>query len=186
MEARFFLRGTIAPLRLQTLAAAVEPPARDLDAMAALHDPPLEPRDEAVFLLTAAAEIEHALMVQYLYAAYSLRVRARTCRAADVKNLLVQIAREEMGHLVTVQNLLHLVGGPLNLGRDRAPYASEIYPPPLLRLVGLATSIEILALFDELHTTTNNHRRHARAGCGAARRTHRATEGRPRPRGPHE
>ena len=29
-----------------------------------------------VFLLTAAAEIEHALMVQYLYAAYSVHVLA--------------------------------------------------------------------------------------------------------------
>src|SRR4051812_20360599 len=35
------------------------------------HDPPLAPRDEASFLLHVAAEIEHALMVQYLYAAYS-------------------------------------------------------------------------------------------------------------------
>jgi hypothetical protein len=42
--------------------------------------------------------------------------------------MLLQIAREEMGHLITVQNLLNLLGGPLNLGRDRAPYASEIYP----------------------------------------------------------
>ena len=36
------------------------------------HDPPLEPRDAAVFLLHIAAEVEHALLVQYLYAAYSL------------------------------------------------------------------------------------------------------------------
>ena len=33
-----------------------------------------------------------------------------------------------MGHLATVQNLLHLVGGPLNLNREHSPYASEIYP----------------------------------------------------------
>ncbi|NEO02186.1 MAG: hypothetical protein F6K50_44540, partial [Moorea sp. SIO3I7] len=31
------------------------------------------PRDEAALLLTVAAEVEHALMVQYLYAAYSVR-----------------------------------------------------------------------------------------------------------------
>ena len=128
MEARFFPRGTIAPLRTSTVAgdrAAV----READELAALHDPPLEPRDEAVFLLTAAAEIEHALLVQYLYAAYSMRVAGpNAAELQKVQNLLLQIAREEMGHLATVQNLLHLVGGPLNLGRDRAPYASEIYP----------------------------------------------------------
>ena len=42
------------------------------DAMP-VHDPPLAPHDEAVFLLNIAAEVEHALMVQYLFAAYSLR-----------------------------------------------------------------------------------------------------------------
>jgi rubrerythrin len=85
-----------------------------------MHDPPLEPRDEVVFLLTAAAEIEHALMVQYLYAAYSVRVPvggSNENQLRAVQSLLTQIAREEMGHLATVQNLLHLVGGPLNLNR---------------------------------------------------------------------
>lgn len=129
MEARFFPPGTIAPLGVQKSVAADERAARAADGLTPLHDPPLDPRDEAVFLLTAAAEIEHALMVQYLYAAYSVRVAApHTAALQTVQNLLVQIAREEMGHLATVQNLLHLVGGPLNLGRDRAPYASEIYP----------------------------------------------------------
>ncbi|MGY1679374.1 ferritin-like domain-containing protein [Geodermatophilus sp. SYSU D01176] len=127
MEARFFPRGTIAPLGVQepVLADAT----RETAGSAALHDPPLEPRDEAVFLLTAAAEIEHALMVQYLYAAYSVHVTGpNSDELRQVRKLLVQIAREEMGHLATVQNLLHLAGGPLNLGRDRAPYGSEIYP----------------------------------------------------------
>src|SRR5262245_22689812 len=44
-----------------------------LEAGVPVHDPPLAPRDEAVFLLHTAAEIEHALLVQYLYAAYSLK-----------------------------------------------------------------------------------------------------------------
>ena len=48
-----------------------------------LHDPPLEPRDEAIYLLHAAAEIEHALMVQYLFAAYSLRAQGQTAEHAD-------------------------------------------------------------------------------------------------------
>jgi hypothetical protein len=33
-----------------------------------------------------------------------------------------------MGHLATVLNLLHLIGGPLYLNRDQEPYASDIYP----------------------------------------------------------
>ena len=92
-----------------------------------MHDPPLEPRDEAVFLLTAAAEIEHALMVQYLYAGYSLRAAAGP-EVRGLHDLVLQIAREEMGHLITVQNLLQLLGGAFNFNREHSPYASEIYP----------------------------------------------------------
>ncbi|MGH2708150.1 MAG: ferritin-like domain-containing protein, partial [Actinomycetota bacterium] len=91
----------------------------------------MEPRDETVFLLTVAAEIEHALMVQYLFAAYSVRVIAgdpNERELAEVQRLLTQIAREEMGHLATMENLLHLVGGPLNFNREHSPYASQIYP----------------------------------------------------------
>jgi hypothetical protein len=100
-------------------------------AAGTMHSPPLEPRDEAVFLLTAAAEIEHALMTQYLFAAYSVRIvggEPGSDQLAEVQRLLLQIAREEMGHLATVQNLLHLIGGPLNFNREHSPYASEIYP----------------------------------------------------------
>ncbi|MFC5142930.1 ferritin-like domain-containing protein [Actinomycetospora rhizophila] len=96
-----------------------------------VHDPPLEPRDEAVFLLTAAAEVEHALMVQYLYAAYSVRVvdgDPQQSELAAVRDLLLQVAREEMGHLATVQNLLLLVGGSLHLGRGDSSQADGVHP----------------------------------------------------------
>src|SRR5947209_865222 len=68
-----------------------------------IHDPPLDPRDEAVFLLHTAAEIEHALLVQYLYAAYSLRPKSDFSAAdphgglVDVwRRTIVNIAKEEM------------------------------------------------------------------------------------------
>src|SRR5436190_17547471 len=97
------------------------------------HEPHLAPHDEAVFLLHIGAEVEHALMVQYLYAAYSLK------RPEDVpqehqdkvrawKRTLLGIAREEMGHLVTVQNLLRLIGGPVTLDREDYPFRSDLYP----------------------------------------------------------
>lgn len=93
--------------------------------------PALEPRDEAIFWLTTAAEIEHFLMVHYLFAAYSLDPDGAGEELGVVHTLratLLQIAREEMGHLITVQNLLTLVGGPLHYGREHSPHASEIYP----------------------------------------------------------
>ena len=81
--------------------------------------------DYAVFLLHVAAEIEHSLMVQYLYAAYSLSddVRARVWR-----EIILGIAKEEMGHLITVQNVLRAIGAPIHLEREDYPYRSEFYP----------------------------------------------------------
>ncbi|MGH3872781.1 MAG: ferritin-like domain-containing protein [Pseudonocardiaceae bacterium] len=130
MEGRFFAPGTITrmPFWEQVDGAGRVATVPVPSAPGPLHDPPLVPRDEAVFLLTAAAEIEHALMVQYLYAAYSVRVVDPNGEPARVQAQLLQIAREEMGHLATVQNLLHLIGGPLNLNREHSPYASAIYP----------------------------------------------------------
>lgn len=85
-------------------------------------------------LLYIAAEIEHALMVEYLYAAYSLGgpdVPAdRSMEVLQWQEIILGIAKEEMGHLLTVQNLLRCLGGPLNLDRDDYPYDSEFYPFP--------------------------------------------------------
>lgn len=88
--------------------------------------------DYTIFLLHVAAEIEHSLMVQYLYAAYSIggpdlsdadREKARVWR-----EIVLGIAKEEMAHLITVQNLLRAIGGPLHLEREDYPYRSEFYP----------------------------------------------------------
>ena len=92
--------------------------------------------DWTVFLLHTAAEIEHALMVQYLYAAYSLRdVNFQGPNVpTDAPNLakrwrrmIAGIAREEMGHLITVQNLLRFIGGTLNFEREDFPFRT-LYP----------------------------------------------------------
>jgi hypothetical protein len=133
MEGRFFVPNSITRVMSWGPADAARPLAEESRASAggSLHDPPLEARDEAVFLLTAAAEIEHALMTQYLYATYSIRLGNGDIHQQELQtihDLLAQIAREEMGHLSTVQNLLHIVGGPLNFGRERPPYYSDIYP----------------------------------------------------------
>jgi len=98
-----------------------------------VHDPPLSPHDEAVFLLNLAAEIEHSLMVQYLFATYSLRPAGQfpPDKAALVrgwKRTIARVAREEMGHLVTVQNLLRSLGASLSLARDEFPLNTGFYP----------------------------------------------------------
>jgi hypothetical protein len=83
----------------------------------------MSPEDELVQLLHEAAEIEQGLMLQYLYAAYSLKVLI-------VSGAVRLIAIEEMGHFVTVQNLLAACGGPPFFGRGRWDQRNEFKPFP--------------------------------------------------------
>jgi Ferritin-like len=88
--------------------------------------------DYAVYLLHIAAEIEHLLMVQYLYAAYSLGGSqvpdAQRPNVQCWQEIVLGIAKEEMAHLISVQNILRLIGGPLNLDRNDYPWDAPFYP----------------------------------------------------------
>jgi hypothetical protein len=99
-----------------------------------LIPPELSPHQYAVLLLHIAAEIEHALMVVYLYAGFSLGgpqvPEERRIEVGEWRETILGIAKEEMGHLMTVQNLLRCLGGPLNLDREDYPWDSEFYPFP--------------------------------------------------------
>lgn len=83
-------------------------------------------------LLHIAAEIEHALMVQYLYAAYSLGgdqvPQGERQRVAGWRNSILAVAKEEMGHLLTVQNVLTCLGAPPNLARSNFPWDKHFLP----------------------------------------------------------
>lgn len=69
------------------------------------------PLEEVCGLLRAGAEVEHALLVEYLYAAWSV---------ADptVAGRVIEIAIQEMCHFVTVQNLLLFAGDLPYLNRQ--------------------------------------------------------------------
>jgi hypothetical protein len=87
---------------------------------------------EADTLLRDAAKIEHALMVQYLYAGFSAINAAGFEPGVELR----RIAIEEMGHLLTVTNLSLALGGEPYFGRqdqDPAP-AHDPYPFTLERL----------------------------------------------------
>jgi hypothetical protein len=89
-------------------------------------------RDYAIFLLRIAAEIEHSLMAQYLFAAYTLGgPRVPADKRDDVRawqETILGIAKEEMGHLITVQNLLTVLGAPRQFDRDDYPNQTPFYP----------------------------------------------------------
>ncbi len=105
-----------------------------------------------VQLLHIASSIEHALMVQYLFAAYSLdpsrgRDESEKRKIANWKDLILSVAKEEMGHLLTVQNVLCLLGGPVELVREDFPWDSDVQPFEfhLRRLTGASLALYVAA-----------------------------------------
>src|SRR3954470_682974 len=77
-------------------------------------------KELAIHLLKFAAEVEHALMAQYLYTYVSI-VNVGT-PAVDHEREVLNVAIQEMGHLATVQNILMLLGGPSELHLERDLY----------------------------------------------------------------
>lgn len=101
------------------------------------HELIVEDREELLYLLGEAAELEHAVCCTYMYAAFSLRVEpgeglaaAQVPIVAEWRRAISQIALQEMIHLALVNNLLAALGGAPRLGRhnlpQRSPYAPEI------------------------------------------------------------
>jgi hypothetical protein len=89
---------------------------------------PIETRSGLLDALVEAAELEHSLLVQYLFAAFTIPTRGDDRRAAELareaKRVVLAVAREEMVHLGLVSNLLAAVGGEAAL---RIPLA---FPKP--------------------------------------------------------
>ena len=134
------MRSAIAPEGIVAeREMAAEGPAGTLGLRVPNLTPWPSPSDKARILLESAAEVEHALMVQYLYAAYSLKSPSEVSDpdqqgalddASDQSwpQALLAIAREEMGHLMTVQNLLLLLGFAPNFEREDFPPRKDLYP----------------------------------------------------------
>ncbi len=109
------------------LEAAAPPASADVIARE-FTDPYLE----LLRLLREAAEIEHALMVQYLYAAFSVRPeyqRLQGASSASARNLM-GVAIQEMKHFDDVNRLLVELRATPCMQRQDFPYEPDIYPFP--------------------------------------------------------
>jgi hypothetical protein len=91
-------------------------------------------RRRLVSLLTEAAELEHALMCQYLYAAFSMKRRVEegvTWQQLELMRRweasIMVIARQEMEHLGLVSNLLTAIGEAPWLTRPNLPLKPRHY-----------------------------------------------------------
>ena len=89
-----------------------------------------DPLIELIRLLHEASEIEHALMLQYLYAAASLKPRYQTIIGYGDPNAtdLLGVAIQEMQHLSKVNRFLCALGAAPNLLRQDFPFEPDIYP----------------------------------------------------------
>jgi CDGSH-type Zn-finger protein/uncharacterized Fe-S cluster protein YjdI len=95
----------------------------------------IQDREELFYLLSEAAEFEHAVMCTYLYAMWSLKrhtsegVSPQELAAIDRwRRSLRQVALEEMLHLSLVNNLLAATGASPHLWRPEFPVHSGWFP----------------------------------------------------------
>jgi len=95
----------------------------------------LEHREALIYTLGKAAELEHLIMLQYLFAAFSLKQTAREGLSPETlasvqgwRKTLMGIGEQEMLHLALVQNLLTAVGAAPRLTRPNFPLPASSYP----------------------------------------------------------
>ena len=91
---------------------------------------------QLVYLLGQAAELEHGIMCQYLFAAFSTKQSVDegvTASQLEVvarwRKVVLEVARQEMLHLALVQNLLTAIGSAPHFGRPEFPSAASYFPP---------------------------------------------------------
>ncbi len=91
-------------------------------------------REQLLYWLHEASEIEHHLMCCYLYAAFSLRrddarwSDAQRALVAGWRRSITAVALEEMTHLALVGNLMNALGAAPHLNRPAFPVDSGPYP----------------------------------------------------------
>ena len=95
----------------------------------------IEHREALIYMLCEAAELEHGIMCQYLFAAFSLKQQAEeglTDEQLDAVNrwrrTILHVAAEEMLHLALVHNVLSAIGSAPHLGRPNLPAPASHYP----------------------------------------------------------
>src|SRR5271165_5328903 len=95
----------------------------------------IEHREALIYMLCEAAELEHGIMCQYLYAAFTLKQsqdEGLTAAEAEAvqrwRKKISHVATQEMLHLSLVQNLLAAIGGAPHLSRPNFPHPASHYP----------------------------------------------------------
>jgi CDGSH-type Zn-finger protein/truncated hemoglobin YjbI len=95
----------------------------------------IEHREALIYMLCEAAELEHGIMCQYLFAAFSLKqsvseglTEAQLAAVTRWRKQVSHVAAQEMLHLALVHNLLSAIGAAPHLARPNMPQPAGHYP----------------------------------------------------------
>jgi CDGSH-type Zn-finger protein/truncated hemoglobin YjbI len=95
----------------------------------------IEHREPLVYMLCTAAELEHALMCEYLFAAFSLKrstdeglTEEQLSTVERWRALILLVAKQEMLHLAINCNLITALGASPHLTRPNLPQPARHYP----------------------------------------------------------
>jgi hypothetical protein len=96
----------------------------------------IEHREALIYMICEAAEVEHALMCEYLFAAFSLKdstdegLDGDQLAAVDRwRKVILGVAAQEMLHLALTANMLTALGASPHLSRPNLPQPARHYPP---------------------------------------------------------
>lgn len=100
------------------------------------HISPVTSREELIYLLSRACELEHGLACIYLFAAHSLKGDLseggmdadQLAMVRRWRRHLAKVAVEEMLHLAQASNMLTAIGGAPNFRRTNFPMPPSAYP----------------------------------------------------------
>jgi rubrerythrin len=91
-------------------------------------------REELIYALCEAAEIEHGLTCAYLFTAFSMKKftdegidEIQQDKIRNWKSVILRVAHQEMEHLGLVCNMLNAIGGPQHFDRPNFPQSKEYY-----------------------------------------------------------
>jgi hypothetical protein len=95
----------------------------------------IEHREALIYMICQAAELEHALMCEYLFAAFSLKdgvdegvSEAQLEAIQRWRSTVLGVAAQEMLHLALTANMLSALGASPHLSRPNLPQPARHYP----------------------------------------------------------
>jgi len=95
----------------------------------------IEHREALIYMICAAAELEHGLMCEYLFAAFSLKERVdegvseeQLAAIQRWRSTVLGVASQEMLHLALTANMLTALGASPHLSRPNLPQPAKHYP----------------------------------------------------------